>query len=217
MSDNTTVINGVSIEARGGGYFILSHEAINPPIKVRGEEKAKLLAEQLGNQISEGLPLQLIDSDEEGEGEDQMLSATDELAALEARVAELRAAGATVALPNPHGAVDQHNARAAVPGRLRGKLDADKRKALSDVGVKMTRIILDQNDNIPPTGLFIAHNGRTFMIQTSVEVDVPNFIIEVLRHAVQDIAVQDPETRQVIGYRKRLRFPFQVVPVEKDD
>ena len=214
MSEYPKVIGVVTVQANGGGVYELSSSGLVTPIKVRGEEKALQQAEILSGQIQSGLPPQVIDEQDENELETPEPSPEEELEALMARVSELQAAGVTVAVPNPHTAVDEHHRRtAAVPGRLVRKLDDEQRALLSSAGVKTTRIIVDQTEAIPPSGLFVAHNGRTFMIQAGVEVDVPNFIIQLLNDAVMTQAVTDPETHRVIGHRNRLRFPYRVVPV----
>ena len=76
---------------------------------------------------------------------------------------------------------------------------------------KTTRIILEENDNISPSGQFFQLNGVAYMLKPGVEVDVPEGIIEILEHAVESKPVIDPQTRQVTGYRDRLRFPFRIV------
>lgn len=74
-----------------------------------------------------------------------------------------------------------------------------------------TRIVLDENDEIPPTGLFVGVNGRGYLIRVGEEVDVPNAVLEVLDHAVLSSAHIDPTTRQVLGHRDRKRFNYTVV------
>jgi len=49
------------------------------------------------------------------------------------------------------------------------------------------KIILEENDNIPPTGLFIGINGRSYLLRAGEEVDVPVEVIEVLNDAVEDV------------------------------
>lgn len=80
----------------------------------------------------------------------------------------------------------------------------------SRVKERMVRIVLEENDNIPPTGQFISVNGRTWMLRPGEEVDVPMAVVNVLDNAVQDVPQIDPATKQVVGYRKRLRFPYQL-------
>jgi len=72
-----------------------------------------------------------------------------------------------------------------------------------------TRIILEESDDIPPTGLFISLNGRGYMIKPGEEVDVPDPLIEILDHAVMETPSVDPSTRRVIGYKKRMRYPYR--------
>lgn len=76
---------------------------------------------------------------------------------------------------------------------------------------KMTRIILEENDEIPPTGLFLGHNGRGYMILPSLEVDVPDFLIEILDHARKMVPIVDPNTKRVEGWRERPRYPYRRV------
>ena len=73
---------------------------------------------------------------------------------------------------------------------------------------KRIRIVLQDNENIPPTGLFMCVNGATYIIQTGREVDVPPLLCEVLDQAVTSVPVVDPITKQVKGFRDRLRFPY---------
>jgi len=80
-----------------------------------------------------------------------------------------------------------------------------------DVMERKVRIVLEENDNIPPTGQFIAINGRTFVLRPGEETEVPIAVLNVLNDAVQDVPHIDPTTRQVIGYRKRHRFPYRIV------
>lgn len=76
---------------------------------------------------------------------------------------------------------------------------------------KRVRIMLEENDNIPPTGQFIGVNGRGFMLRAGEEADVPIEVISVLESAVQEVPMVNPVTQQVEGYRKKLRFPFRVI------
>lgn len=76
---------------------------------------------------------------------------------------------------------------------------------------KRVRIILDDNDNIPPTGQPIGHNGRTYILVPGVEVDVPEHIIGVLNDAVVRKPIVDPLTKKTVGYRDSLRFPYRKV------
>lgn len=76
---------------------------------------------------------------------------------------------------------------------------------------KRIRIRLEENENIPPTGLFIGHNGRTFIIQTGRDVDVPPELLEVLDNAIMTSSVVNPDTLRVMGYRDKLRYPYRII------
>lgn len=73
----------------------------------------------------------------------------------------------------------------------------------------MTWIVLEENTDIPPTGLPISHNGNPFIIKPGEPVEVYDFLLEILDHAVQSGPVIHPSTGQVIGYRDRQRFPYR--------
>jgi hypothetical protein len=82
----------------------------------------------------------------------------------------------------------------------------------SPVGMpNSTWIMLDDNDDIPPTGLFLGHNGTGYMIQTGVPVCVPNHILGVLDDAIMSAPIIDPKTRQIMGYRDRPRYTYRKV------
>jgi hypothetical protein len=82
-------------------------------------------------------------------------------------------------------------------------------------GEKMITIHLEENENIPPTGQFIqygaGHTLRSFMLRPGEDVSVPEAILHILDAAVQDVPQIDQTTKQVVGYRKKLRFPYRVV------
>lgn len=73
------------------------------------------------------------------------------------------------------------------------------------------RIVLEENDEIPPTGLFVGLNGRGYLIRPGEEVDVPRGVAEILSHAVMSTPSIDPSTKQVIGYRERMRYPYRTI------
>lgn len=72
------------------------------------------------------------------------------------------------------------------------------------------RIMLEDNEEIPPGGQFIAVNGRSFLLQPGHVVDAPEGLVDVLDHAVKSIPIVD-EMKSVIGYKDRLRFPYRVI------
>lgn len=74
---------------------------------------------------------------------------------------------------------------------------------------KRVKILLEENDDIPPTGLPLGHNGTSYVIVPGEPVDVPEFLLDILDSAVMSGPQVDPQTRRVIGYRDRLRFPYR--------
>jgi len=72
------------------------------------------------------------------------------------------------------------------------------------------RIVLEENENIPPSGQFIGHNGKGYLLRPGVEVDVPAVLCDILDQAIEDRPVVGPDKR-VVGYRKALRFPYRRV------
>lgn len=74
-----------------------------------------------------------------------------------------------------------------------------------------TWILLEDNDDIPPTGLFLGHNGTGYLLVPGEPVEVPSHILEILDHAVLTVPVTDKTTKRVVGHRQRMRFPYRRV------
>jgi hypothetical protein len=74
-----------------------------------------------------------------------------------------------------------------------------------------TRILLEENEHIPPTGLFVAVDGKGYQLTTGVELDVPLSVAGVLTDAMMAFPQTDPSTQQVVGYRQRMRYPFRTI------
>lgn len=74
-----------------------------------------------------------------------------------------------------------------------------------------TRIMLEENETIPPNGLYIGHNGRGYLLRPGEEVNAPNALLEILDNAITSTPVVDPQTRQVVGHRPKLRYPYRVI------
>lgn len=98
-----------------------------------------------------------------------------------------------------------------MPRHFTGELDSKVKSALEKQGIGFTKIVLEENESIPPTGLFVGHNGRSYMISPGVEVDVPNFLLGVLNDAVMSAPVVDSTTQKVLGYRNRSKYPYREV------
>jgi len=73
------------------------------------------------------------------------------------------------------------------------------------------KIVLQDSDNIPPTGLPIGINGTFYHMRPGEEVSVPPAVLEVLNHAVETVPVKDPDTDKIVGSRQRMRYPYQLV------
>jgi len=76
---------------------------------------------------------------------------------------------------------------------------------------QMTRITIEKNDTIPPSGLSIGLNGRQWLVKPGKPVDVPPGILEVLDNAIYSAPVVDPDTLKVIDYEDRLRYPYRIL------
>jgi len=73
------------------------------------------------------------------------------------------------------------------------------------------RIVLEENDAIPPTGQFFGFQGRGMLLKPGMEADVPPTIVDILNNAVESVPVVDPVTKQVTGFKNRLRFPYRII------
>lgn len=94
----------------------------------------------------------------------------------------------------------------------RTELSTGTEKEQVAVGLPTTvRIILEENENIPPTGLFVGDNGRGYLIRAGEEVDVPLGVLEILKQAVTAVPQVDPQSLQVIGYRNKMMYSYRVV------
>ena len=76
---------------------------------------------------------------------------------------------------------------------------------------KLVKVVLQDSPEIPPTGLFIGHNGTGYILKAGVPAMVPEFLLEILDNAVMSVPVMDPDSLQVVDYRNRLRYPYQVM------
>jgi hypothetical protein len=90
------------------------------------------------------------------------------------------------------------------------------RRVAPQIKAKTWRILLEENSDIPPTGLFLGHNGNTYMLRPGEWADVPYPLVEILDNAVTQVPVVDPQTKQVTGWRSRLRFPYRTAPGQGD-
>lgn len=77
-------------------------------------------------------------------------------------------------------------------------------------GAKRVKIILEENDAIPPGGQFFGVNGTGYQIIPGKEVLVPEFLLGVIDNAVTTKPVLN-EDSQVVGYRDVPRFPYRII------
>lgn len=75
---------------------------------------------------------------------------------------------------------------------------------------RRTRIVLEDNDQIGPSGQFFGADGKGYMLRPGEEAEVPDSILNILDTAMASMPVVD-SSQTVIGYRDRLRFPYRVI------
>lgn len=217
------VIDGVTITPQGGGFYELTHPGLPEPVKERGKENADNRARAIAAALSPGddtatmaaqgdasLTVPSVDHEAETAKDEQIAQLQAQLAQSEAEKEQLakvqtRTVRATEgAAPEAAGKVP-----AGIPRQFKGVLDDKAKAEMKRLGIETTEIILEENDDIPPTGLFVGHNGRGYMISPGVPVTVPNFILGVLDDAVMASPVVDNSNKKVIGYRNRSRYPYR--------
>jgi hypothetical protein len=214
MSD-TYDIDGVTVTPQPGGYYELAHPSLAEAEKVRGKEvadtRAKAIAAAAAPTEGSIPPQPAIEtvalpepppSDDVAELRAMLDAQQAQIAALLARPATTVEVEGEAAVPDP---------LAAVPREFAGQVDAKTRKAMAKLGVEYVTIVLEEGNDIPPTGLFLGHNGRSYMISPGEPVDVPDFLLGILDHAVMSAPVVDTQTQQIRGYRNRMKYPYRRV------
>jgi hypothetical protein len=223
MSD-TYVIDGVTVAPLGGGFYELTHPSLSEPEKVRGKENADRRASEIGTAAltaddDDGAQLQqgdfnpadiaatltpVGDSDEVAALKAQLAASEAQRDAAEAENAELRTK--TVVTDGGDTPVNLRE----LPREYTGTMPKASRDRFARLGVELVDIVLEENDNIPPTGLFLSHNGTAYMIKPGEKVTVPEFLTEILDHAITAVAVTGDD-KNIIGYRNRMRYPYRIV------
>lgn len=216
-------IGDVTVTATGGGWYEISHSSLQAPEKVQGKENADRIATEIAARGADddgamaqqgGLDVAL--------AVQPVVPEADELAALKVRLAEEQAARLaaekraaaleTKTIMTDGGKVPPAaKVSAAVPRKFDGTLDDKAKAELKRLGIETTEIVLEENESIPPTGLYLGHNGRGYVIVPGEQVTVPNFLLGVLNDAVMSAPVVDSKSQKVLGYRNRLRYPYRKV------
>ena len=230
--------NGVKITVLGGGFYELpGGEKVRGKevADARADEIAK--ASRAGGAGSEGddgstinqpasldaLQQAAVDADKEAEkAAERDKAKDDEISALKAQLAEQtqereklmaaakNAGDVVTTIESTEGEVEGRVPN-SIPRAFTGELDKKTKAELGKVGIKTRRIVLEESSDIPPTGLFIGHNGRGYVITPGVEVDVPEFLLGVLGDAKMSAPTVDSKTMKVLGYRDRMRYPYRLV------
>lgn len=93
------------------------------------------------------------------------------------------------------------------------KKAAPKKKApakAADPKANYVRIKLAHSKDIPPSGLYLGHNGKGYLLKPGVEADVPEFLLDVLDHAVQKSPVTGPNG-EVQSWEEQPRFMYSII------
>ena len=230
MSDSYDV-NGVTVTPLGGGFYELKHPSIESDgniEKVRGKETADARAAEIAKAAipaedhMEQQPNDLSDvppppgaSATPADPNPELEAMRERLALMEAHFAGLIASGVTTVVAEAPSTAGQ--VLVGLPTQFTGDLSKEAKKALKAAGLGYTKIILEESSDIPPTGLFVGHNGRGYMIQPGVPVDVPDFVLGVLNDAKMSAPVVDSKSMKVLGYRERMKYPYRLVGQGDDD
>jgi len=129
-------------------------------------------------------------------------------AEVQAKIDEAVAAAVAATLASKQAEIDE-----AVATALANQAPVEAAPPPLPAEAKRIRIILEESDDIPPTGLFLGVNGRSYMIRPGEEVDVPEEVI----HCLNDAVGSTPRTDQqgnVVDYRNKLRFPYRILSSE---
>jgi hypothetical protein len=103
---------------------------------------------------------------------------------------------------------------AAVPVVQSSADNADADALLKDR--EMVKIYIDEEKDLP-NYVFLSHNGNAFRIQRGVEVEVPVFLVDILRNAVAHRVVQkkisnaDGSPRMVTELKPYHRYPWHLI------
>lgn len=218
-------IEGVTVTPQGGGFYVLTHPGLAAPIKERGKEVADARAVEIAAQMKDAEasmgaqgPLDTVppppppilqpQSNDVAVLQAQLAQANAEKALAEARaqIAEMQVRTVT------HDGGDEQpvlqTVHPAMPRRYEGVLDDAAKAKLRAMGTDVVDIRLEESADIPPTGLFVGHNGRGYMIRPGERVSVPQFLLNVLDDAITSVPITDPVSQRVVAHRNKMRYPY---------
>ena len=198
------------VQERDNGIERSEHAERQPTAADRAAETQKVIDDTLNNEKPKG------DASGKGDDKDAQIAALkaqnaslqgenkaldDRMANIEAMLTKLTTVTTT---DEPLPQVD-----ASVPRAYTGQMDPKTKASLKQMGIEVRTIVLEENESIPPTGLFVGHNGKSYMIKPGEEVDVPDFILSVLDDAVMAAPIVDSTSQKVLGYRNRSKYPYR--------
>ena len=92
----------------------------------------------------------------------------------------------------------------------RSSENTEEAEEAEEAEVERVDIILQKNPDIPPSGLFLGHNGVGYQLKPGKKARVPVFLLDILDNAVTKLPIVD-DLGRVVGYEDSLRFSYQVV------
>lgn len=84
-------------------------------------------------------------------------------------------------------------------------------RAVDPAKEERVKIILEENDQIPPTGQFFGINGTGYILRPGEIAEVPVSLVNLLDDLVELKAETDPVTKQMMAPRPRHRFSYRIV------
>jgi len=212
--DKSYEVDGVKITPLAGGFYELSHASLAEPEKVRGKEKADDRAAEIAaavgapndGQMEQQPPLEQVLQPQPGPDISALMEM---MAKQQAQIEALMAMQSTTV--GVSGDAPQPDPLGNVPRSFRGAASKEQKALAKEKGFAYVTIVLEEVEDIPPTGLFVSHNGNPYMIMPGEPVDVPDFILEILDHATMSSPLVDRTTQKVLGYRDRMRYPYRRV------
>ena len=212
------MIEGVTVTPQGGGFSELSHPSLVEPIRERGKESAEARAAQLARDAADAAAMieQLAPQPDlsleapAGLAAGVLVDPRDAaIAAMQAQIEQLTAL-VTKTVQITSGEVPNQVPN-SVPNAFGALMTAEQKEAMRAMDIPVTDIVLEENESIPPTGLYIGHNGKGYMILPGEPVTVPNFLLDVLNDAVTSAPTIDSKTQKIVGWRNRSKYPDRVL------